>query len=251
MAVITGGEKGTKGLSAEQLRTAATDIRGHFLAEADAYYPEWSITTALRQWTANKYFEPAVVDKSLVERKEFLRILESIVRRSPRPDSIALESNVFNGMRTFSFDRFRALTCHLATRTGGLFKTKLNKLLFYSDFVHYYIHGRSITGSRYVHLPFGPVPDAYEVILDHLSSSGDVMIIACPGFELVTPGQRTKGSDLDETEREAASWVIEKFGRMSSSEISEYSHREKAYRFTRMGDQIAYEYAKYFSLLPG
>jgi hypothetical protein len=37
---------------------------------------------------------------------------------------------------------------------------------------------------------------------------------------------------------------------MSAGKISEYSHREKAYRFTKPGECIAYEYAKFFQKLP-
>ena len=250
MAETTGCKNALSVLSADQLMKATIEIRGQFLAARDEYYSEWSISTALRKWAASRHFQPSAVDRSLTEKREFLRILETIVSRDRRPVYMACEANVFNGMRAFSFDRFRALTRHFTRPKSGLFKTKLNKLLFYSDFVHYYLHGRSISGSRYIHFPFGPVPDAYEGILGSLSTSGAVNMISCPGFELVTQGQNSGGPELTESELETASWVIEKFGGMSSSEISEYSHREKAYRFTRMGDQIAYEYAKYLYLLP-
>ena len=44
-------------------------------------------------------------------------------------------------------------------------KTKLNKLLFYADFLHYKMHGISISGLKYAAIDHGPVPDNYEILL--------------------------------------------------------------------------------------
>jgi hypothetical protein len=44
--------------------------------------------------------------------------------------------------------------------------------------------------------------------------------------------------------------VLQQYGSLSSKAISELSHREKAYRFTKQGEEIAYEYAKFFINLP-
>jgi uncharacterized phage-associated protein len=44
--------------------------------------------------------------------------------------------------------------------------------------------------------------------------------------------------------------VTKAYGDMSASQLTELSHREKAYRNTRTGEEIAYEYAKFFEKLP-
>ena len=55
------------------------------------------------------------------------------------------------------------MIAHIASSESDIYKTKLNKLLFYSDFINYYLNGTSISGAKYVHLPYGPVPDSYKV----------------------------------------------------------------------------------------
>ena len=51
---------------------------------------------------------------------------------------------------------------------GGTLKTKLNKLMFYTDFLHCHLHGHGITGLHYAKLEFGPVPDNYSFYLAEL-----------------------------------------------------------------------------------
>lgn len=48
-------------------------------------------------------------------------------------------------------------------------KTKLNKLLFYADFKHFKDNGVSISGARYAHAYYGPVPDQFNTWLAAIS----------------------------------------------------------------------------------
>lgn len=59
---------------------------------------------------------------------------------------------------------------------SGTFKTKLNKLLWYSDFLHYHRNAVSISGATYHHLPFGPVPDHYDICLSILMQNGTLVM---------------------------------------------------------------------------
>ena len=163
---------------------------------------------------------------------------------------ITREEAVFTGQRIFSFEKLAAMTAYIAAHSKDLYKTKLNKLLFYSDFINYYLNGVSISGSRYVHLPYGPVPDSYESTLQNLALSGMVEIIRGQGYEVIRAKDEPITAVLNNRERETIDWVLENFGQMSAADISEFSHREKAYRFTRSGEYIAYEYAKFLQKLP-
>jgi hypothetical protein len=158
--------------------------------------------------------------------------------------------DVFTGHRVFSFEKLAAMTAYIARHGRNVYKTKLNKLLFYCDFVNYHLNGVSISGARYVHLPFGPVPDRYEQTLKNLEMIGTLQISKGRGFELISAGDDPLPDTLSQQERATIDWVLERFGSMSASEISEYSHRERAYKDTRPGECIAYEYAKFFQSLP-
>ena len=83
-----------------------------------------------------------------------------------------------------------------------------------------------------------------------LALTGIVQIIRGQSYEVVKAKDEQISSVLTNRERETIDWVLDNFGRMSANEISEYSHREKAYRFTKAGELIAYEYAKFFQKLP-
>jgi hypothetical protein len=123
-------------------------------------------------------------------------------------------------------------------------------LLFYSDFVHFYDHGASISGARYVHLPFGPVPDRYEGMLAKLSATGMIRVQRGQGFELIRAGSEPVTDVLTDEERDSLDWVLDTYGSLSARAISDLSHREMAYKHTRPGEPIAYEYAKFFERLP-
>ncbi len=129
-----------------------------------------------------------------------------------------------------------------------VFKTKLNKLLFYADFKHFEEYGVSISGARYAHGTYGPVPDKYDTWLAAASQwNGEINT-----GEIVFPeyvGEYYTSFQLDLTSLSPSEISIlhevEKFFKdFSAKQISEYSHKEKGYKETREGDIISYEYAR-------
>jgi putative zinc finger/helix-turn-helix YgiT family protein len=140
--------------------------------------------------------------------------------------------------------------CHL----GGALKTKLNKLLFYSDFYGYQSQTKSITGLKYIHLPYGPVPDNFDFVYAQLlkENSLDKEEVLYPNGFVGENFISTRKADLsifNDDEVEVLKSVKEKFENFTSSEIKEYSHKEKAYKDTNRGEPISYKYAEYFSKL--
>jgi len=53
-------------------------------------------------------------------------------------------------------------------------KTKLNKLLFYSDFIMHQQTGFSMSGVQYRAIPMGPVPNNYNSIFEYLTNKHTV-----------------------------------------------------------------------------
>ncbi len=128
-----------------------------------------------------------------------------------------------------------------------VFKTKLMKLLFYSDFIHYKNHGVSITGLSYAHLPHGPVPDDYELILgailrNHQNIHLDPIEFPNYSGEVIRIDGLKYGG-LSELELETLRNVSTKFEHYSSKELSDLSHLESAYRGTDQCELISYKYA--------
>ncbi|MBM3578327.1 MAG: DUF4065 domain-containing protein [Alphaproteobacteria bacterium] len=62
------------------------------------------------------------------------------------------------------------------TRPPELGATKLNKVLWRADIIHYRRYGKTITGqSSYIRMPQGPVPNFINQVLDELKAEGSIV----------------------------------------------------------------------------
>ena len=152
-----------------------------------------------------------------------------------------------NGFKGFDYEKLCAMVLFFAHKSTGLLKTKLMKLLNYSDMVFYKENGISISGLRYKHLPYGPVPDNFDIILgkmaaDHLAH---IEVIYDGAYEKhqVVPECDVPEGVLSDSEVEMLNRIYEKFKSFGSVEISDYSHKEKGYNATKTGQIISYAYA--------
>ena len=152
-----------------------------------------------------------------------------------------------NGFKGFDYEKLCAMVLFFAHKSTGLLKTKLMKLLNYSDMIFYKENGVSISGLRYAHLPYGPVPDNFDMILgkmaaDHLAH---IEVIYDGTYEKhqVIPECDVPEGVLSDLEIEVLNRIYEKFKSFGSVEISDYSHKEKGYKATKTGQIISYAYA--------
>ena len=135
----------------------------------------------------------------------------------------------------------------LLSEGEGVFVTKLNKLLFYSDFKHYQQRGRSLSGLAYERLPYGPVPSAFRLLFSLLEQRGlieqtEVQVGAMEGTQ-VRALRSADRNHFDEDELGLLLAIKKRFAKMSASDISETSHREQAWTQTPMGALIDYRHA--------
>lgn len=130
----------------------------------------------------------------------------------------------------------------------GVLKTKLNKLLFYSDFKHFKEYTVSITGARYAHIPFGPAPDNFNHYFAALISNGSLEVEEViysdevEGEKFIT----LKKPDLSlfsDSELKILASVKEYFKDFSAGRITKVSHEEQGYKDTGNGEIISYKYA--------
>ncbi|WP_026836964.1 type II toxin-antitoxin system antitoxin SocA domain-containing protein [Gillisia sp. JM1] len=114
-------------------------------------------------------------------------------------------------------------------------KTMMNKLLFYSDFLNFKKCGFSISGTRYVAIQYGPVPDRYYGIFDYLTHKDFVKIVSEEygyGYVGETFYPTKKSFDFDlftEIELESIKHVFNKFKSLKATQIMEMSHEEEAW----------------------
>ena len=182
-----------------------------------------------------------VIQESQQEKNSQKRknLLDSIMKDAP---------SEWNGYKKFDYEKLCAMVSFFAWKSGELLKTKLFKLLNYSDMIFYIKNGISISGMQYVHMPYGPVPSNFDILMHTLEMDKIIQI------EYIFDGEYEKhkiisdynkfGGVLSDQEIEIMNSVFDKFQKYGSVEISKYSHNEEGYKSTEQGQLISYKYAK-------
>jgi putative zinc finger/helix-turn-helix YgiT family protein len=150
------------------------------------------------------------------------------------------------GNQKIDLDKIYAIIKVFCDKIECLTKTKLAKFLWYLDFISYKNYNKGITGLSYCHLPYGAVPFLYEELIN----SDNIKI------ETIYQGDMIKkfitdvisDSKLSDDELIIIEEIIEKFKNMSTEEVVEYMHKEKAYTQTRKNEFISYQFAEDISL---
>ena len=161
------------------------------------------------------------------------------------PSTLSLE----NGYKEFDFDKFASCVLYFIDKLPELLIVKLNKLLNYTDMLFFKQNGVSLTGTRYVHLPYGPVPDQYSILYGMLEKRG-IVTAEIEQFEngyekhLLKAGNVKIESTLTQQELLVLEEVNKKFASFGSKQIADYSHNERGYKETKQGDIISYAYAE-------
>lgn len=138
---------------------------------------------------------------------------------------------------TFDYDKFCAMVIFFAHRCDKLLKTKLMKLLNYSDMIFYKENGISISGAKYAHLPYGPVPENFDILLGTMALDyiAHIEVIYDNGYEKhqVIPDCDIPEGVLSERELNVLERIYNKFVDFGPVDISNYSHKEKGYSSTK------------------
>ena len=244
-------------LDEQQIADTVVKLKEDFAEEFGRDVPTEVISLSVKAWLerhldqlSDDLYETLSTPRN-DEARELRRLIDEAIGEIPEfktAASDAEESSVFTGHRNFSFEKLAAMAAYIAHRGRNVYKTKLNKLLFYADFIHYHNNGSSISGARYVHLPYGPVPDRYEGMLAKLAAVETIWFEQRGDYQLIKGWNDPLIDVLGNEERETLDWVLERLGSMTSSELTRQSHREKGYRFTNLGEPIAYEYAKFLEI---
>lgn len=147
----------------------------------------------------------------------------------------SLQPTLHNGFKKPDVDKFAQMVLFFAEQQQP-WKTKLNKLLFYTDFTHFKLTGNSISGAVYKAIPMGPVPDKFQSIYEFLARQ-NIVDVNCTYFndgglgERFTPSKNSNFNPTLFTEKELTvlKSISERFKNTSTSDIIEISHKEKAW----------------------
>lgn len=165
------------------------------------------------------------------------------------------EPSEYTGFRRPSLERLGKMMVYFAHRSrGALFKVKLMKLLFYTDFLHSARHGTSISGFPYARLNMGPVPDRFQQVLAWLEGVGYARLDDIPTSlgvgEALIPLVPADLESFTEEEIEDMNTVLETFWEQSGAELKDISHREPAWLNTLPTERISYKWAGKIEAIP-
>lgn len=150
-----------------------------------------------------------------------------------------------NGYGVISVEKLKSVILAVLDQCGEVFCTKMNKLLFYIDFLSYRMHGISLTGLSYRALPYGPVPERWDRIYGCFEEIVlEPRVVGCREGLAIVPVKDIKGVVLTPEQIEIISLVCDRFKDCSAADISSVSHQEDAWldcQAERL--RIPYEYA--------
>ena len=98
--------------------------------------------------------------KSVIGEKTYYKISNRVFAVYEKPSQPILN----NGFTSYSPSKTAEVIKFFCTELKGVFVTKMNKLLFYSDFLKYKYDGFGLTGLKYKAITHGPVPYNYGEI---------------------------------------------------------------------------------------
>lgn len=187
-------------------------------------------------------------DRDVTLQKEKLRRLVSRLRNSSVLNQLSdiqkgINDKQFRGQDQFIPDKFYNLMLYIfGKEEGRVYKTKLNKVLFYCDFVNYLNCGHSISGCVYARAPWGFVPEGFSRMYSLLNWNE---IFAeqeqdANGHTILTTREKVNTQVFEPGEIIIIDHVLSFFQHMSSKDISDYSHEEVAYKQTKSGGYISY-----------
>ncbi len=139
--------------------------------------------------------------------------------------------SIENGYASISLEKLKNIMIAILERSEDVWCTKMNKLLFYVDFLSFRERGMAITGLTYRAIDYGPVPEKwdkvysqFDEIYQELQHIGDYEGI------ILRSTSKIKEGVLTNEELNIINIVCNKFGTCSSREISKISHEESAWQ---------------------
>lgn len=132
-----------------------------------------------------------------------------------------------NGFAQTSLTKLKNVLLYIIEKCDEVWFTKMNKLLFFVDFLSYRERGMAITGLSYRAIDFGPVPERWDRVYSEFPEvKQDLRQVGDYVGSVLTSSQKADLSAFTEGELNILNAVCERFKSMSSRELSGISHEE-------------------------
>lgn len=174
-------------------------------------------------------------------------IFEANKRKSAEKDNVRVSDPKLNT------DKLTNVLLYILERCAGkpnVGETLIYKLLYFSDFNYYELYEEHLTGATYYKLPFGPVPQHLQKVINKMQNKDKSIQRIITDYHnykqtRYIPLKKANIQKLKASEKEVLDRVIEQFSDWSATAISEYSHKDLPWLVSKEGEKIDYELALY------
>lgn len=149
-------------------------------------------------------------------------------------------------------NKFKNVLLYILEKCAGkpnVGETVLYKLLYFADFNYYETYEKHLTGAKYRKLPYGPVPQKLDAIINQMIDDRQIQRFKTDYYGLqqirYLPLAKATLTELRASEKEVIDRVIEQMSDWSASAISNYSHKDMPWLASKEGDEINYELVFY------
>jgi len=180
--------------------------------------------------------------KNQLTEREFAKIIDrvdEVIKLSDGRDNESWEmSRLFlsgrglvNGFAPQSITRLKNLLLYVLGQMGETFQTKMNKVLFYIDFLSYRERGIAISGLSYKAIEFGPVPQRWDRVYSSFDEvEGQVRLVQDQECLSLRAASDADISCFSSEEISVIDEVCKRLKSLSSREVSTLSHQEPAWK---------------------
>ena len=154
-------------------------------------------------------------------------------------------SELFNEIQ--DTEKFKQILVYILSKfeKRGLTKTKLAKLLYLSDFYHYYIHFDSISHVLYKCKEYGPLAEPFLEVIEDMYEKGELHIdVLEEGAQMLTLSKsfsKTSLNRLSDEEKKEIDMVCDKWKNANSKELVNFTHKQKPWMACRENEIIPYD----------
>lgn len=144
-------------------------------------------------------------------------------------------------------EKFKQMLFYILSKFNqhGLTKTKLAKLLYLSDFYHYYTHFDSISHVNYKCKDYGPLAEPFLETIEDMYENGELHIdVLDEGAQMLSLSKSVKNTvfdDLSNEEKKEIDMVCDKWKDASTKELVNFTHRQKPWMACRENEIIPYD----------
>jgi transcriptional regulator with XRE-family HTH domain len=172
-----------------------------------------------------------------------------------KTDNVSDEKKERISLPALQAGKFKNVLLYILERCAGkpnVGETVLYKLLYFSDFNYYELYEEHLTGARYRKLPYGPVPQGLDTLINQMIAKGELQKIKTEyhGYPQTRylPLEKADLTVLKASEKEVIDRVIEQMSDWSAAAISDYSHKDMPWLASKEGNEINYELVFYRDL---